>query len=231
MLAVLLQDFEQHADEALWETGAGGHLNHALAAPGRAARRDRRRRRASRSRCWHCSSGAPIAGREALQRALDAGHPFREQRLPVRHGDGVRHLVLQRQARCSTRQGRTLGWRGVIADVTDKVASEQRLRQLAHTDSLTGLANRLTLRDALAGCAARRSSRGALLMVDLDHFKVVNDTPRPQRRRRAAQVRGAAPARQPARRRPGGAPGRRRVRGADDASGAPHEAADRWRSA
>jgi len=63
----------------------------------------------------------------------------------------------------------------VIADVTEKVDTELRLRQLAHTDSLTGLANRFMLRDALSG-ALRSGRPGALLMVDLDHFKIVNDS-------------------------------------------------------
>lgn len=172
MLSVLLQDFEQHANEALWETGTSGHLNHLsprLAALLGVTEEDIRSR----------SLGAllerrAIAGLDELQQALDAGHPFREQRLTVRHGDGVRHLAFNGK-RLLDEQGRTLGWRGVIADISDKVASEQQLRQLAHTDSLTGLANRFMLRDALAG-ALRQSQPGALLMVDLDHFKVVNDS-------------------------------------------------------
>lgn len=172
MLSVLLQDFEQHADEALWETGLAGHLKHLsprLAELLGVTEDDIRtlpllallERRA-------------VEGFEALQAALDAGAPFREQRLAVRRGDGLRHLAFNGKRLLDDR-GRTLGWRGVIADITDKVASERQLRQLAHTDSLTGLANRFMLRDALAA-ALRQRRPGALLMVDLDHFKVVNDS-------------------------------------------------------
>ncbi len=172
MLTVLLQDFEQHADEALWETGPAGHLNHLsprlaeLLGVGEADIRAQTflpllERRA-------------LEGVEALQHALDAGAPFRDQRLALRDGDALRHLSINGK-RLLDERGRTLGWRGVIADVTDKVAAERQLRQLAHTDSLTGLANRFTLRDALAG-ALRQRRPGALLMVDLDHFKVVNDS-------------------------------------------------------
>lgn len=171
MLSVLLQDFEQHADEALWETSATGHLNHLsprLAALLGVTDQDVR----SRTLLALLERRA-MAGLDELQQALDDGHPFREQRLSVKDGAGVRHLAFNGKRLLDDR-GRTLGWRGVIADVTEKVDTELRLRQLAHTDSLTGLANRFMLRDALS--AALRAGRpGALLMVDLDHFKIVND--------------------------------------------------------
>ena len=72
-------------------------------------------------------------------------------------------------------RGRTIGWRGVVADVTAKVEGELRLHFLAHTDSLTGLANRFTLRERLTEALGKTES-GALLMIDLDHFKAVNDS-------------------------------------------------------
>ena len=172
MLSVLLQDFEQHADEALWETSTGGHLNHLsprLAALLGVTDADIRSRP-----LLALLERRAVTGLDELQQALDDGHPFREQRLSVKDGDGVRHLSFNGKRLLDDR-GRTLGWRGVIADVTDKVDTELRLLQLAHTDSLTGLANRFMLRDALAG-ALRAGRPGALLMVDLDHFKIVNDS-------------------------------------------------------
>jgi diguanylate cyclase (GGDEF)-like protein/PAS domain S-box-containing protein len=68
---------------------------------------------------------------------------------------------------------------GIAEDITERKAAEERLRILAHYDSLTGLPNRPLfhdrLRRALVHC--QRSSRaGALVFADLDHFKVVNDT-------------------------------------------------------
>ncbi len=57
--------------------------------------------------------------------------------------------------------------------------SEQRLRHLAHHDPLTGLANRLLLHDRIGQAitrAKRHNSRIAVLLVDLDRFKPVNDT-------------------------------------------------------
>lgn len=172
MLAVLLHDFEQQAGDALWETGADGHLNHV--SPRLAELLDvdgdeARSRPLLALLGERCSEGAP-----ALQRAFDAGRPFREMTLQRRAGDGVRHLAISGK-RLADDTGRTQGWRGVLSDVTAKIEAERGLWRLAHTDSLTGLANRFTLRDGLA--QVLRDERGsALLMLDLDHFKTVNDT-------------------------------------------------------
>ena len=60
-------------------------------------------------------------------------------------------------------------------DITDRHEAEQKIEQLARTDFLTGLANRPSFQDALNG--ALRSGQGmALLLIDLDRFKHVNDT-------------------------------------------------------
>lgn len=66
-----------------------------------------------------------------------------------------------------------------FTDVSSERAAEERLEHLAHHDVLTGLLNRLSLKGRLdqALAAARRDgSRVAVLFVDLDRFKVINDT-------------------------------------------------------
>lgn len=65
------------------------------------------------------------------------------------------------------------------SDVTDQRMAEQRVRYVAYHDSLTGLANRLQLNDRLTGLltdAADTKSLIALLLLDLDGFKNINDT-------------------------------------------------------
>ncbi|MDN5836518.1 MAG: EAL domain-containing protein, partial [Nitrosospira sp.] len=64
-------------------------------------------------------------------------------------------------------------------DVTERKASEQRILNLAHYDSLTGLPNRALLADRMRVAikrAARQSGRLAVLFVDLDRFKPINDS-------------------------------------------------------
>ena len=61
----------------------------------------------------------------------------------------------------------------------ERVRSEQRLTWLAHHDNLTGLANRPRFREALALAIARADRSGemfAVLFLDLDRFKIINDT-------------------------------------------------------
>jgi len=68
---------------------------------------------------------------------------------------------------------------GIVRDITDRKALEQQLRQLADTDSLTGLLNRRAFMDLTSSAfdQARRYDRSlALLLLDADHFKRVNDT-------------------------------------------------------
>jgi diguanylate cyclase (GGDEF)-like protein len=65
---------------------------------------------------------------------------------------------------------------GTTQDVTAQRAAEAAIRRLAVTDSLTGLANRASLQDHLERALDTGSGECALLLLDLDRFKVVNDT-------------------------------------------------------
>ena len=68
---------------------------------------------------------------------------------------------------------------GSFTDISDRKLAEQRIHELAHNDALTGLANRFSLDQRLAQAivAARRENQQlAVMFIDLDRFKAINDT-------------------------------------------------------
>jgi diguanylate cyclase (GGDEF)-like protein/PAS domain S-box-containing protein len=76
-------------------------------------------------------------------------------------------------------RGEIAGTMGIAVDVSERKAAEERLAFLAHHDALTGVPNRLLLMDRLVQSIAhanRRNRYTAVLFVDVDHFKHVNDT-------------------------------------------------------
>ena len=76
-------------------------------------------------------------------------------------------------------EGRTTHYVGAFSDITERKEAEERIRHLAFYDPLSTLPNRRLLLDRLhqALAAGQRSlSCGALLYLDLDHFKLLNDT-------------------------------------------------------
>jgi len=76
-------------------------------------------------------------------------------------------------------QGKVLGCFAVTTDITEHKLVEERIQRVAHHDSLTGLPNRLLFNDRLQqaiNLAKRDARQFALLYLDLDRFKPVNDT-------------------------------------------------------
>ena len=66
----------------------------------------------------------------------------------------------------------------VSRDVTERLSADERLRHLAHHDLLTDLPNRVLMRDRIEQSlmqAQRSITRAAILFIDLDHFKNIND--------------------------------------------------------
>jgi diguanylate cyclase (GGDEF)-like protein/PAS domain S-box-containing protein len=75
--------------------------------------------------------------------------------------------------------GNIIGTFGISRDVNDQVQAQEALAHQALHDSLTGLANRVALMDRLSQALVtleRRPSRLALMFIDLDDFKGINDT-------------------------------------------------------
>ena len=75
--------------------------------------------------------------------------------------------------------GKVIGFASLVQDITERLNTERTIHYMAHHDALTGLPNRRLMQDRLtqAIMAARRKQRHvAVLFLDLDRFKVVNDT-------------------------------------------------------
>ncbi|MFP4682720.1 MAG: diguanylate cyclase [Ectothiorhodospira sp.] len=77
-------------------------------------------------------------------------------------------------------EGRPLRVVGTLADISERKHLEEELRRMASTDFLTGLANRRQflgrMADELARVKRRPDQPAVVLMMDLDHFKTINDT-------------------------------------------------------
>ena len=75
--------------------------------------------------------------------------------------------------------GKVVAFRGIARDVTERKRMERELNDIASHDFLTGLPNRMLLSDRLAvalNAAKRNKTKLVVMMLDLDRFKVVNDT-------------------------------------------------------
>jgi diguanylate cyclase (GGDEF)-like protein/PAS domain S-box-containing protein len=98
--------------------------------------------------------------------------------LRIQHPDGTTH-DLAVICKADIAHDKVIGIIGTVQDVTERKEAERQLEQLAYGDPLTGLANRALFKHQLAAvienCALRGRS-GALLLIDLDRFKEVNDS-------------------------------------------------------
>ncbi len=104
---------------------------------------------------------------------------FAELEVIVKKKDGDRITTLCNYSAVKDRHGAIVSYRGMIRDITEKKNSEELIWRQANFDTLTGLPNRDMFHDRLDQ-EIKRSYREclplALLLIDLDHFKQVNDT-------------------------------------------------------
>jgi diguanylate cyclase (GGDEF)-like protein/PAS domain S-box-containing protein len=107
-----------------------------------------------------------------------ADHIEHEHRM--RHEDGTWRRVLCRGVAVRDAIGRTVRLAGSLTDITDSVIARDRILSAGFSDSLTGLGNRAafmeTLGERLDDFKQRGGARFAALYLDLDRFKVVNDS-------------------------------------------------------
>lgn len=115
----------------------------------------------------------------SLMRTLSSSVQSFELEFRLRHKDGHYVPMLSRGFILRGDDGKALRVSGTNTDLSERKLAEERIHQLAYFDALTELPNRHLLmeqlRKALLGCA-RNQSQGALLFIDLDNFKALNDT-------------------------------------------------------
>ncbi len=116
----------------------------------------------------------------AAHRAVLASHkPFRDLELQRERPDGSLHWISVSGVPVFDESGTLRGYRGVGRDITERKQIEIQIERLAFYDALTGLPNRRLLVDRLQRtmlAVARSRNQGALLFIDLDNFKDLNDT-------------------------------------------------------
>jgi diguanylate cyclase (GGDEF)-like protein/PAS domain S-box-containing protein len=116
--------------------------------------------------------------REILHRMLTGGEGVEQYESDVLTRTGARRRIAWQLTSLADAKGRMVA---VLSgqDITDRVRAEEELRRLAFFDALTGLPNRAQLESRLRAAvtrARRREHSVALLLVDLDNFKLVNDS-------------------------------------------------------
>jgi len=110
--------------------------------------------------------------------AFEARQPF-SMDYRLRHADGSYHWLRDDGNPRYDSQGEFLGYIGFCMDVTERRAAAEQIEHLAFYDSLTQLPNRRLMLDRLGQAlinSARRNRHAAVLMMDLDNFKSLNDT-------------------------------------------------------
>tara|TARA_R110002094_G_scaffold191042_1_gene165566 strand:+ start:6687 stop:9104 length:2418 start_codon:yes stop_codon:yes gene_type:complete len=172
LIGMLLRDFEEAASDWLWTTDATGRPTGGWA---------------------RFVGDSAAAGHGMTDDFLTFFEPDSQSReldeLMRRDGSFSNHVVrttVENGARWIALTGKPVrqngvfaGYKGVASDITGERESVDRIAHLAAHDSLTGLANRSTLRAVLGevlGYAPARKQASSLLLIDLDRFKVINDT-------------------------------------------------------
>jgi len=115
----------------------------------------------------------------AVARHLKGETRFFYHEYRVKANDGTYRWIASRGETLRNRRGRARLMAGSVSDITVRRQSEARIRDLAFHDQLTGLQNRAALTDrldmALSRAGGHPPSRTAVLFIDIDRFKDIND--------------------------------------------------------
>ncbi len=117
--------------------------------------------------------------RERFQRLMAAHGEVSNFESEVYRRDGSKIWISENAHSVRDNNGQFLCFEGTVQDITERRSQLEQLERQANYDSLTGLANRNLLRDRIGPAIAHAERLGhflAVVFIDLDHFKLINDS-------------------------------------------------------
>jgi len=161
---------------AVFRAAAGGQIldcNPALVAMLGYASREELLQRSTADLLYDSGEERALLGQLAKEGSLS------NYEIRLKRKDGTPVWALHNIALLQSEDGQPPVIEGTAFDISRRRRAEQELRHLAYYDAVTGLPNRTLLEDRLSkamAAARRRKEKLALLFLDLDHFKVINDS-------------------------------------------------------
>ncbi len=171
---LLLNDYQEQGADWLFELSETGNILHASERFAQAAGLNQVALNGRQFATLFTSGNE----QSRLRANLEASHDFRQLALPLaQQVDGETKWWSVSCRPIDQIHGGLTRFRGVISDISSQKNAEARVRHLAHYDSLTGLPNRMMFQTGIERALEHMSAstRVALMYIDVDQFKQVND--------------------------------------------------------
>ncbi|WP_158768429.1 bifunctional diguanylate cyclase/phosphodiesterase [Paraglaciecola sp. L1A13] len=182
LISLLLNDFEENANDWLWEIDSQARIQHVsihlINATGKSAHELAQHDFiAILASIIDTSIETAPSDLHKLRQRLALAVPFNDLRIRVQIQGETRWWAFTGKPLLQNRQS-TNGWRGITTDVTEQHQRELEMVRLANEDSLTGLANRYRFIKELNTIALSINNPQPcfVMMLDIDNFKHVNDS-------------------------------------------------------
>ncbi len=176
-ISLLLRDFSENASDWLWETDVAGNV---LTGKKEFAAHLGFQPTSLNAKC----AGANVSSHIGTIKGLKEFWALCEKRGSFRDlvistsGNDNQHWVSLSGKPLTDNNGEFIGYRGVASDITEAKLAEERIAYLAHNDALTGLVNRPHFAQAIEKQLKSRRNENvwSVMFLDLDGFKLINDT-------------------------------------------------------